>query len=136
MDERLAIEQIRRIDRRVRIESAWYGAFCLILAGAAGAYVLLTHFLGAGHIAVLVLIVGTLLVLGGIYWRYGARQPVVSLAQSRLDLPMGVGTIVLMGVALVLRQAFVPDGFSLWLVLVALLPALPCLVGAWKVFRP
>jgi hypothetical protein len=136
MDERLALDEIGRMDRRVRAKSAWYGVFCLIISISAAAYVIVSHLLGAGHVAVLWLILGTLLVLGAIYWVHGRRQHVVSRAQAHLDLPMGIGTIGLMGVALALRGVFVPDGLSLWLALVALLPAIPCLVGAWKVLRP
>lgn len=136
MNERLAIDHIRHIDRRVRAESAWYGVYCLIIAAATSAYVIVSHLLGAGSAAVLWLILGTLVVLGAMYWVYGRQQRVVSLAQARLDVPMGVGSIVLMGVALAVRQAMVPEGFTPWLVPVALLPAIPCLVGAWKVFRP
>lgn len=135
MDERLALDRIQRIGQQVRAESRWYAVFCLVIAIAAFAYVVIVHLDGAGSSAVVLLFAVGFALLGGIWWRYGRNQRAVSHAQTHLDLPMGVASIALMAAALLIRANLLPSGFSVWLILVALLPALPCLFGTWKVLR-
>jgi|SRR5690606_6960238 len=135
MDERISLQRIEHIERRVRAESRWYGFFCLILALAAFAYVVIVHLDGAGSRWVLLLFAMAFTELGVLWWRYGRNQLAVGHTQAHLDLPMGLATLVLMTVALIARSTLLPPGFSMWLVLVALLPAIPCLLGSWKVLR-
>ena len=135
MNEHAAYEEVQRAGRKVRAETRWYGAFCLVLSAGFFGYVVISHLLGAGHLLVGVLLVAVLGTEAVIWYRWGRRQRAVSPVQARFDVGMGLATLALLAVALLLRGWVVPAGLSVGLLLAAMLPALPCLAGALRVLR-
>lgn len=132
MDPRAALETIDRSSRRVRRERWWYVAAALLMAGFTAAfYIGLTAF--PATVGDLVL-PGALLVAAFAGF-IGLRQRMVARVANRMENVVIWVSVGLAVPTMVLSRFVVPDGFTLWAVLVGVLPAVPFAVLAWRVAR-
>jgi len=133
MDPRNAFEEIRRVDRRVRVNRRWYVLSSVVMAVALAAfYIGLKAFPGTANDLVLPWLLGTVAVLGLLGWQ---SRRAVDRVYGRWGERAALASLGLAIVTIVLNNTVVPDGLSVWTVLLGLLPAIPFLVLAWGVAR-
>lgn len=132
LDARTALGEVRRIDGHVRERGRWAGWAWLALAVITPIFMIVT-WAYSGDVAFVTAIAFGVFGLLLVYAE--SRQQVIRHTTARLSRPvtwMYAGLVVL---GVVLKFTLLPDGFSIWLLIVGLAPALPCLYGAWQVLR-
>lgn len=132
VDPHEALNEIHRMNQRVRRARWSYVLTAMIMAVyTAGMYIGVKSF---PH-TVPAFVLPWLLLTGGLLALIAFRRRVVDRDARRIEervayLSMGLGLV-----AIILNMFVVPDGFTVWSVLVGLLPAVPFLVRAWQVAR-
>lgn len=126
-----AISSAEAAARRIRSRRGWYIAGALVMAVALAAF---SIALASWPDRLADLIIPGLLVVGAILalltWS-GRTIPTTAVAVSNRVVLVSA---VLMVVTLLLNR-LLPAGFSVWVLLTGLLPALPFLYLAWRVAR-
>lgn len=126
----IAAAEVQRVTRQVQHRGRWPGWMWLVMAVVTCGFFLAT---GSGN-RLLTDVVGPLpLVAAVVIYLLASRQPVVArraLASGDKQLSYAFLATVVVGTAIDLTV--LPKGFSAWLVLLAVLMAVPCLVGSWR----
>ncbi|UJP11582.1 hypothetical protein L2X99_08935 [Microbacterium sp. KUDC0406] len=127
-----ALQVADAVARRIRSRRRWYIAGALVMALALAGFTIalavwpdrLADVIIPGLLVVLAL-------LAVLAWS-GRTIPTGAVAVTNRVVLVSA---VLMVVALLLNRMILPEGFSVWAVLTALLPALPFLYLAWRTAR-
>ena len=128
-----ALAELDRVKRVVRSRSRWYGHFLLILGGGTVGYYVACDIAGTvtpARVAALALGWSTFVV--ALAW-WGRQQPVTWHGDRRLRAVLMAVYFALVGATLLVRDAIGLELPASWLL--GIVPALPCLVGAWMVLR-
>jgi hypothetical protein len=129
IDPRTALEEIDRVDRRVRRGRWWQVASALVMMFfSAVFYIGLKAYPGTADNLVLPVILLTFTLVSLIAW----RQRVAGKDDKRLEQKAGWVSLGLAAVTVTLNWWVLPDGLSVWTVLAGLLPAIPFAVLAWR----
>ena len=132
IDPHTALQEIDRVDRRVRRGRWWQVASALVMMFFSAAfYIGLKAFPGTAENLVLPVILLVFTLISLIAW----RQRVVDRGDKRLEERTAWISLGLAAVTVALNAFVVPDGLSVWVVLAGLLPAIPFAVLAWRFAR-
>jgi hypothetical protein len=137
LDPERAASRIRQARGTVRRGKRWHAGTLLALGIATAAYFALVGLISRDSQGIVLMLVLLLLPLGILRMLMSvreARPPAESRAMLRFESALAGVYIVLLAVA-VLLDAFVLEHGTLAAALVGLLPALPCIYGAWQISR-
>lgn len=128
-----ALNEAERVAARVRAAARWHGWMWLTIALLTPVFLYGT--LGAGlprawqfWYALFFGVVGAVLTI----WE--ARRGVIGQPSARVDRPATIAYVIAMVAAALLIGLTEPAGAA-WSAPVALAPAVPCLLAAWRVLR-
>lgn len=131
-EPRTALSEITRVREQIRARRWWYVAESLVMASS------LTVFYVAIHawpdLVATWLLLGAVIVTGvlALLQRHRRSLPAPAQKLEARALWISLGLVLL---CLPVYRFLLPDGFSLWTVVVGVLPGLPFAVLAWKVSR-
>jgi hypothetical protein len=133
IDPRTALQEIDRVDRRVRRGRWWQVASALLAAVfLATFYIGLKAYPGTANGLVIPGFLVAFAVLGLIAW----RRRVADRGDRRQEENAAWASMGLALITIGLNAFVLPDdGLTLWVVLVGLLPALPFAFLAWRIAR-
>lgn len=131
-DAAAALGEVRRIDRRARSSGRWHGWLWLAI-GVMTPTFFISVYSDSGDFGLAVAV--AFMVAGLVLWFWESRRPVLGREGARIDKPLTWIYVALMTLVSILATTVLPDGFSVWLLLAGMVPAVPCLIGAWLVFR-
>lgn len=135
LTEHEALREVNRVSKRSVSQSRWHGSAWLILGFGTFTFLLATPPGRQENANLSLLIALAFGVMAAVLWYVESRLNVIGRVAARIDKPVTSWYIGLFVGAIALKGLLLPDGYTAWLVLVALLPVVPCLVGSWKVFR-
>ena len=128
-----AAAEVSRTSGRVRRRARWPGLMWLTVGVAICGFFLAT---GSGDRLVSDVVGPLPLALGAVLYVLAARQPVVSqTGAGRIDKPLSYAFLATVVVGTIIKLTVLPERLTGWLVLLAVLMATPCLVGAWRWLR-
>lgn len=130
-----ADEALRRADavaRRVRSHRRWYIAGTLVMGVVVAAFTT-ASIAWPERLAEVVIpgLVVVALILAALTWS-GRTVPTAATGLSNRMIYLSAGLLL---AALLLDRFALPEGFSVWAVVLGILPALPFLYLAWRVSR-
>lgn len=118
--------------RRIRARRWWYVTAALVMAAVLAAF---SIALASWPDRLAEVIVPGLLVIGAILAvlaRCGRTVPAAAGSATNIAISVSAGLMV---VTMLLNRLLLPEGFSIWLILTGVLPALPFVHLAWRVGR-
>jgi hypothetical protein len=128
-----ALEELNRVGQVVRDHSRWYRRYLLALAAGTIAYYAAVNLAAPASAAiVLVLALGWMVFITALAW-WARSQPVMWRGMRRLRILLMTLYFALVAVSLLLNTTVLHDVPWSWAL--GVIPALPCLVGAWAVLR-
>lgn len=131
-DPHAASAEIDRAAARVRRARWWYVAASAVMAVYSAAfYIGLMAYPERLEDLVIPGLLLVMAVLGFMCW----RQRMVSRGTSRVETAVIVSSVCLGAVAAVANQSAIPEGLTVWAVLVGVLPGLPFAWLAWRAAR-
>ncbi|WP_156926073.1 hypothetical protein [Glycomyces arizonensis] len=131
-DPRAASAEIDRAAARVRRARWWYvAAWAVMAVYSAAFYIGLMAYPERFEDLVIPAMLLVVAILGFMSW----RQRMVSRGASRVETTVILSSICLGAVAAVVNESAVPDGLTVWAVLVGVLPAIPFAWLAWRAAR-
>lgn len=127
-----AIEEIEEADEEARSSGAWIGWLWLVLGVATTIFLVIIGSTADSGLALAAALGFAGLTLA--MTLYFELPSVVDSVGAKLEQPVTRAFFIAVAVAvLIIVTGVLPEGFSIWLLLVALLPAVPCLIGAYRV---
>jgi hypothetical protein len=132
MDPQAALDAIDRAGQRVRRQRWWYVCAALVMAGFTAAFYI---GMAAFPATVDALVLPGVLLVAAVTGLIGLRQRMVDRVAGRWENALMWASVGLALPTLALIRFVVPDGFTIWAVLVGVLPAVPFAVLAWRVAR-
>lgn len=128
-----ALAELDRVDRAVRLRSRWYGRYLLALgAGTVAYYAVVNVATPATPLTLVAVALGwTVFVMLLVRWM--RAQPVTWRGIRRLRLTLMTVYFGLVAATVVLNLTVWHDTPGRWGL--GIVPALPCLIGAWMVLR-
>lgn len=133
MTPQAAATEIDRTAHQVRQRARWQGWLFLAVAAVNFGFFLAVGSAGR-TISQALSPLPILLVV--VIFLVASRQPVVGRDAARINKPVVVAGLATAIAGLVLYQTVMPQGFTLWLVLLAAFMVTPFLAGAWRWLRP
>ncbi|MFJ8577275.1 hypothetical protein [Micromonospora sp. NPDC093277] len=130
LDAAAALGEIHRVTRRVRVGRRWEALEYVASAALFPTYILLLHLHPRHSNWILAFAVALVLAGAVLHWRAG----VISWGSTRRGKLVWWCQLPLL-IAASFALEWVPPGLSPWLMIVALVPGLPALVGAAWVLR-
>jgi hypothetical protein len=133
IDPKQALNEIRRLEHKVRTESRWAGWLWLIVGFSTAVFGVFAPPITHGWQEYVVTI--GFPILGFVALVYALQQQVISRAQQHLEYPV---TWVFCGLVLVnvmFRMIADPTHLSALVIILGTLPVLPCCYGTWRVWR-
>lgn len=127
-----ALDQAGDVTRRIRSRRHWYSTGALVMAAVVAAFMVALASWPARLADVIIpgmLVVAAILAV--LAWR-GRTIPTASGVSANRVIYLSAGLMV---VTMVLNRLLLPDGFSPWVIVTGLLPALPFIYLAWRVSR-
>ena len=134
VDVRTALNEVERSHRRIQSAGRWHAWIWLLIAVATP-----TFFIGttaqSGDAAFGTALGFCALAAGLWWWESRQRRRVIQREAARIDGRVTWSYVGLVVVSSLFIMTVMPGDFSLRLVLVAVLPSVPCLYGAWMVMK-
>lgn len=131
-EARRALDEINRTRQVVHLQSQWYGQYLVILGAATTAYYLAAETVAGGAAGIVAMIAGWavfITLLDG----WAKRQPVLRLGLQRTRTRVLVLYALFAGLTVLFSATVLPGVPGRWML--GLLPAVPCLIGAWWALR-
>jgi len=128
-----ALVELDRVRRAVRLRSRWYGRFLLVLGAGTLAYYVAVNAAAPATPPTLVAVSLGWTAFVTLLARWARAQPVTARGIRRLRLRVMTLYFGLVAATVVLSGTVWHDTPGRWAL--GLVPALPCLVGAWVVLR-
>jgi hypothetical protein len=133
VDARTALDELDRVGQAVRLRSRWYGHFLALLGAGTVAYFAAVNLavpattadivaLSLGWTTFIVLLTG-----------WARRQPVVWRGIRQLRPPLMLAYYALVAATVTLNVTVLSGLPARWAL--GIVPAVPCLAGAWLVLR-
>lgn len=128
-----ALAELERVGRAVRLRSQWYGRFLLLLGGGTIAYYVLVNAAAPATPVLLVAVAlgWTVFVVSLVRW--ARAQPVTWRGIRRSQPWLMTVYFGLIAATVALNSTVWHDAPGRWAL--GVVPALPCLIGAWVVLR-
>lgn len=127
-----ALSEVVRVSERIRAHRWWYVAESLVLASSLTVFYIAIHtwpdLVATWLLTGLVVVTGVLALMQ----RHRRSVPTPARKWEGRAMLLSFGLVL---VCLPVYRFLLPEGFSLWLALVGLLPGLPFAVLAWRVSR-
>jgi hypothetical protein len=128
-----ALAELDRVERAVRLRSRWYGRYLLALGAGTIAYYALVDVAAPASPVTLVAVALGWFVFIMLLVRWMRAQPVTWRGIRRLRLTLMTVYFGLITATVVLNATVWHDAPGRWVL--GIVPALPCLIGAWAVLR-
>jgi cation transport ATPase len=133
MTPQAAADEISRTFHQVRRRARWQGWLFLAVAVVNfGFYIAV----GSAGVTVARALSPLPVLLAVVTFLVASRQPLVSRDAARINKPVVLAGLATAIAGLVLYQTVMPQGFTVWLILLALFMVTPFLAGAWRWLRP
>lgn len=133
LSSRAALAELDRVGQVVRDRSRWYGRFLLVLGTGTFVYYVAVNAAAPATPATLALLslgwTGFVLLLAG----WARRQPVMWRGIRRLRMMLMLLYFALVAATVFLNATVWQDLPGRWAL--GIVPAVPCLIGAWVVLR-
>lgn len=126
-----ALENATAIDAKARKAVRWPAWVWLALGIGMPVYLIGTELVPTGWAHQVIDLLPLIIAVAGII--YSLLQRATSAVLNQLVWPVTGAFVVLVFASVLLKQFVVPDGAVLAVVLVGLLPAIPCFYGVWRV---
>ncbi|MCJ8014161.1 hypothetical protein MUG84_20830 [Paenibacillus sp. KQZ6P-2] len=133
IDVQGALTEIKRLEREVRLRGHWIGWLWFMMGVVIAAFGVLAPPVTTGWLQYVVTLAVPVLGIFALF--FAARQQVVSRVNQWIQYPV---TWIFCGFVLVdviFRLSMHPDHLSIWVVILGVLPAIPCWYAAWRVWR-
>ena len=132
MDPRSALDQAERLGAEVRRRARWHGWTWLVIAVLSPVFLIATGTDALPRELAFWLAVAFMLVAGGLaIWE--GRRGVTGRATAAVDRPAMWAYVTAMVVVALVTIAVDITGTPAWFVVLAMVPAVPGLVAAWRI---
>lgn len=131
-EARQALDEISRTRQVVHLQSQWYGQYLVILGAATTAYYLAAESV-TGHPLEIAAMIACWALFITLLDGWAKRQPVLRRGLQRARSRVFVLYALLAGLTVLFSATFLGDTPGRWML--GLLPAVPCLIGAWWALR-
>lgn len=132
LDTTAALGEVRRIQRDVHQRTRWQGWIWLLLGAAMPIFLIGTIALeGDWSLGIAISFMAAALLA----WFWESRQTVVGRTGARIDRPVTIAFMGAVALVTLLRIFVLPDHLNAAQIIVSFIPSIPCLIGAWLVFR-
>lgn len=126
-----ALDNATAVDAKARKAVRWPAWLWLALGVGMPVFLIGSELVPNGWAHVLISALPLVIAVVGII--YSARQRATSKVLNRLVWPVTGAFVVLVFASVLLKNLVLPEGAVLSVVLIGLLPAIPCFYGVWRV---